>query len=157
MRCAVCHRALTAIESVQRRIGPICWKKIINEEGRKEEERKEQIFIPGFSGDVICRRTEDGACTNIPQLEVLHSPTGFEWGYGGSGPADLALNILLLFTNRKTAYVLHQKFKSEFISPMPRKGGEIKDEVIQEWIEGNKPEGKLFPLEEPEAFKRVYA
>ena len=25
---------------------------------------------------------------------VLHSPTGFGWGYGGSGPADLALSIL---------------------------------------------------------------
>ena len=23
-----------------------------------------------------------------------HSPTGYEWGYGGSGPADLALSIL---------------------------------------------------------------
>lgn len=26
--------------------------------------------------------------------EVFHSPTGFEMGYGGSGPADLALSIL---------------------------------------------------------------
>lgn len=25
---------------------------------------------------------------------VRHSPTGFEWGYGGSGPSDLALSIL---------------------------------------------------------------
>lgn len=25
---------------------------------------------------------------------VVHSPTGFETGYGGSGPADLALSIL---------------------------------------------------------------
>lgn len=25
---------------------------------------------------------------------VVHSPTGFEWGYAGSGPADLALSIL---------------------------------------------------------------
>lgn len=25
----------------------------------------------------------------------VHSPTGFEFGYGGSGPADLALAILL--------------------------------------------------------------
>ena len=25
---------------------------------------------------------------------VFHSPTGFEWGYAGSGPADLALSIL---------------------------------------------------------------
>jgi hypothetical protein len=24
---------------------------------------------------------------------VYHSPTGFEWGYGGSGPADLALAL----------------------------------------------------------------
>ena len=25
---------------------------------------------------------------------VRHSPDGFEWGYGGSGPADLALSIV---------------------------------------------------------------
>lgn len=25
---------------------------------------------------------------------VLHSPSGIEWGYGGSGPADCALSIL---------------------------------------------------------------
>ncbi|MBT9252140.1 MAG: hypothetical protein KM296_00220 [Brockia lithotrophica] len=29
-----------------------------------------------------------------------HSPTGFEWGYGGSGPADLALSILHDYLNR---------------------------------------------------------
>lgn len=28
---------------------------------------------------------------------VWHSPTGFEYGYGGSGPADLALSILADF------------------------------------------------------------
>ncbi len=26
--------------------------------------------------------------------EMRHSPDGFEWGYGGSGPSDLALSIL---------------------------------------------------------------
>ena len=25
---------------------------------------------------------------------IYHSPTGFAWGYGGSGPADLAMSIL---------------------------------------------------------------
>lgn len=30
----------------------------------------------------------------LRQRIVYHSPTGFEWGYPGSGPADLALNIL---------------------------------------------------------------
>lgn len=28
---------------------------------------------------------------------ILHSPTGLEWGYGGSGPADCALSILADF------------------------------------------------------------
>jgi hypothetical protein len=31
--------------------------------------------------------------TNVPHNIVYHSPTGFEWGYGGSGPAELALNL----------------------------------------------------------------
>jgi len=46
------------------------------------------------------QRAEDGrglAWVNgdQPLPHVIHdSPTGFEWGYGGSGPADLALSIL---------------------------------------------------------------
>jgi len=30
-----------------------------------------------------------------------HSPSGFEWGYGGSGPAQLALALLLDYTDDK--------------------------------------------------------
>ena len=45
--------------------------------------------------DIICTRGADGAVTcSLPQTHTHHSPTGFEIGYGGSGPADLALNIL---------------------------------------------------------------
>ncbi|MCK4554525.1 hypothetical protein KAU19_06245, partial [Candidatus Parcubacteria bacterium] len=29
------------------------------------------------------------------QLVINHSPDGFAWGYGGSGPAQLALAILI--------------------------------------------------------------
>ena len=30
-----------------------------------------------------------------PRLDLCsHSPSGFEWGYGGSGPAQLALALL---------------------------------------------------------------
>ncbi|MDI3317246.1 MAG: DUF6166 domain-containing protein [Bacillota bacterium] len=48
---------------------------------------------------------------------VLHSPTGFSWGYGGSGPADLALSILADFLgDRKLAEQLHQDFKWEFVA-----------------------------------------
>jgi len=45
-----------------------------------------------------------------------HSPDGFEWGYGGSGPAQLALAIMLNYAivNNKstdTAVKHYQNFK----------------------------------------------
>src|SRR5262249_40617485 len=41
-------------------------------------------------------RTEDGGSYPLAlRTEIRnHSPTGFEWGYGGSGPAQLALAII---------------------------------------------------------------
>lgn len=46
-----------------------------------------------------------------------HSPDGFEWGYGGSGPAQLALAMLIDATgNVGTAHALYQKFKFEFVA-----------------------------------------
>jgi len=47
-----------------------------------------------------------------------HSPDGFQWGYGGSGPSDLALSILadavgLEMADRRGLY---QLFKDEFIA-----------------------------------------
>ncbi len=49
-------------------------------------------------------RTEDGCAVTVadgdggrgldPRFDLRkHSPTGFEWGYGGSGPAQLALAL----------------------------------------------------------------
>lgn len=35
----------------------------------------------------------NGVTAQVPQV-VWHSPTGLEYGYGGSGPADMALTIL---------------------------------------------------------------
>lgn len=46
---------------------------------------------------------------------VNHSPTGFSWGYPGSGPAQLALAILLQFTDPNTAQRLHHHFKWHFL------------------------------------------
>ena len=46
---------------------------------------------------------------------VHHSPTGFEWGYGGSGPADLALSILCNFFKQKPTkrQIYHGHFKAQ--------------------------------------------
>jgi hypothetical protein len=73
---------------------------------------------------------------------AVHSPTGFEWGYGGSGPADLALALLLDalgeasrlprscfgphsqaiadIVDRTRAWRLHQAFKWRVIARLPR-------------------------------------
>ena len=49
-----------------------------------------------------------------------HSPDGFNWGYGGSGPAQLALAILAHHLgDDKQAVRLHQAFKRRAIAPLP--------------------------------------
>jgi hypothetical protein len=53
-----------------------------------------------------------------------HSPDGFEWGYAGSGPAQLALAMLLDYTgDAATAMRHYQTFKAEFIAGLPRESG----------------------------------
>lgn len=49
---------------------------------------------------------------------VYHSPDGFEWGYGGSGPADLALSILYDHFDQdwEKAWSYHQIFKQVFVA-----------------------------------------
>jgi len=45
-----------------------------------------------------------------------HSPTGFNVGYAGSGPAQTALGILLEVTDKVTAVQLHQSFKFKYLA-----------------------------------------
>jgi hypothetical protein len=63
-----------------------------------------------------------------------HSPTGFNFGYGGSGPAQLALAILLDFTDEQTALANYQRFKGKFIAGMKHPGGEIEGDEIAAWL-----------------------
>ncbi|MBZ5660022.1 MAG: DUF6166 domain-containing protein [Acidobacteriia bacterium] len=51
-----------------------------------------------------------------------HSPTGFCWGYGGSGPAQLALAILLehFHGDQERALALYQDFKWKVIAGLPQ-------------------------------------
>ncbi|WP_254538652.1 DUF6166 domain-containing protein [Halomarina litorea] len=48
-----------------------------------------------------------------------HSPSGFEWGYGGSGPAQLALALLLDYTDdEEVALAEYMAFKNEVVSQL---------------------------------------
>lgn len=85
---------------------------------------------------IVSRRTIDGPVVEgVEHKWVVHSPDGFNWGYRGSGPADLALNILLAVTkDREIAWRYHQDFKEEVIANLPWEGGEIRWEDVKKWL-----------------------
>jgi hypothetical protein len=65
-----------------------------------------------------CIVTVDGR--ELPPRTDLrnHSPTGFEWGYGGSGPSQLALAILCWHcaSNEQRALSYYPLFKESIIA-----------------------------------------
>lgn len=72
--------------------------------------------------------------TNVPRIVSRHSDV-YDWGYGGAGPADLALNILLNVTNDEPFSMTHyQSFKWDFVSQIPDSGGIIRMRDIRVWL-----------------------
>ena len=49
---------------------------------------------------------------------VNHSPTGLEWGYGGSGPAQLALALLADQYADTVALDYYQNFKTDVVAAL---------------------------------------
>jgi hypothetical protein len=100
---------------------------------------------------VAKRATEDGGvsvhvllgCGHTrgldPRFDLRrHSPTGFQMGYAGSGPAQLALALLAdALGNDDLAQDLYQTFKSKVVAAVPREEEEwrITREQIREWAE----------------------
>ena len=57
---------------------------------------------------------------------LRHSPDGFEWGYGGSGPTDLALALVAdVLGDRNPTPHLYQRVRNQLVAQIPREGGEI--------------------------------
>ena len=91
--------------------------------------------LTGDPEDVVLWRTFEGdAHASVPHV-VRHSPSGIEWGYGGSGPADLALSVLLALTDEPTANALYQRFKHEVVTAVPEEGGVLRASDVRRWIE----------------------
>jgi hypothetical protein len=113
------------------------------------------IRRPNGSVDVVI--VEDHVAEPLPHV-VWHSPDGFEWGYHGSGPADLALSMLADALGEKQtqaqakhfdpsscprAVRAHQEFKAEFIAVVPRnEGWEIEAEQVLAWVEAREAEAR---------------
>jgi len=133
--CMCCGRGLKNGKSREIGMGPVCARKDKKIEKSDGETKYQVAPIPGFGADIVLSRDlANGATANIQQRIVFHSPTGFEWGYAGSGPADLALNILSCFIAQKEAFALHQNFKSDFLVGMPKEGGVITNASVRDWI-----------------------
>jgi hypothetical protein len=139
-----------------------------NDEGRCEVTAASKLYVG-------TRGKHGGAATvivierNGPRYPlrhaVRHSPDGFQWGYGGSGPAELARCILLDFcqppvrcracgsTESEVAHpvrcvdggehvfekdvlpVNYQEFKREFIEPVQSDRLFIEGRKIAAWLE----------------------
>jgi hypothetical protein len=67
-----------------------------------------------------------------PRLDLWnHSPDGFNWGYGGSGPAQLALAILADHCqNDERALNLYQRFKWAVVAKLPHKRWKLSGDDI---------------------------
>ena len=72
---------------------------------------------------------------------VRHSPSGPEWGYGGSGPADCARSVLLAFVGEATADAHYQAFKAEVIARVPEEGAVISRTAVAAWLAGRAGDG----------------
>lgn len=111
---------------------------------------KTYVIERHISGLIRCFVNDDSFGRYRLRHIVRHSPTGFECGYGGSGPADLALSILADHFGEMAedmrfpadedsmALCLHQTFKWKFIAPIRLLSGGrsfITGQSIQEWVD----------------------
>lgn len=84
-------------------------------------------------GGPVVVRIRRGEQKPLPHV-IRHSPTGYEWGYGGSGPADLALSILADVIGPTTADYFYQDFKWEFVAAWSDRWEIRRDEILR-WLE----------------------
>ena len=124
--CRKCGRVLKNPVAILKGIGPVCERK----EGylvtsKDQHEGNNDVIIGYDGGDIFIERlgkngeqtTVSGCRTNIPLQNDAKSPTGYNFGYSGSGPACFAMNVcLLFFKHAADAYEHYQEFKRKFVA-----------------------------------------
>ena len=86
---------------------------------------------------------DDGSSESLASA-AKHSPDGFQIGYGGSGPSELAYSLLLDYAVRSKKYGLldnlskaekyYQQFKNDFIVDA-KEHFEINSDSVGLWLE----------------------
>ena len=142
-------------------MGPVCASRNALPPGVEEADGFSDLFLtePNYREEILLVRDGSRVHTNVPHLVTHHSPDGYEWGYGGSGPADLALNVVEAALRDlghkgplvecwqgrcfREAYQLHQDFKRELIAGVPHSGGSISWGSVLEWMRESTEVGAL--------------
>lgn len=109
--------------------------------------------VEAGGANVMVRRPS-GITVRLKHYEI-HSPDGFQYGYGGSGPADLALAILAHALGERPTRRAYQaqgmegeprlyclqryhEFKWQVIAKLPKdEPFEIAGSFVQEWLESH--------------------
>lgn len=90
--------------------------------------------------NIEMKRDEKGKpITNVLHAVSRHkkgTPPLFEWGYTGTGPFELAMNILYHFgLEEPEADYFSTHFARDVISYVPNKGGVITEQQVREWLD----------------------
>jgi len=154
VKCSKCGRPLKDPESIKLGMGPVCSGR--SSTRKQAAKHPEDGTIPlsgrpvslddvpdGPGTKVYVGRRDSGGCQVIVQdggrwrslrHMVYHSPTGMTWGYGGSGPADLARSILADVAGLPVADALHQEFKFTVVANLPYEGWRLEEDRVRAWL-----------------------
>jgi len=89
----------------------------------------QSVWVVDEYGKLIKRLTPQAS-----QKLVNHSPDGFNWGYGGSGPAQLALAILLDVTNNPEEAMRYSTwFKDDYVAQWGDQWS-ISEQAVKDWL-----------------------
>lgn len=100
------------------------------------------------TGATVTVRVGDGPARRlhmprlVAHLERRHSPDGFEWGYLGSGPAELARAILCECYLRRSdspnqgvrQAAIYMAFKEDVVARLPREGWTLAGADVAKWV-----------------------
>jgi hypothetical protein len=103
------------------------------------------------------RRTEDGCAVDVedngevyslhPRYDLhRHSMTGYEWGFGGSGPAQLALALAAdVLGDDDKAQEVYQRLKFRLVGGLPDEGWVLTESRIRSAIDAIEQERSRSP------------